>query len=86
VTALVEVLALRFFDTQDLHVGALRQVFKNLQAGRAFLSVDKYFRAHLDLTGLLEYGGASARRNAILKPYGGERAQASVKKDVAPRK
>ena len=59
-TALFEVLALRFFDTQDLYVGALRQVFKNLQAGRAFLSVDKNFRAHLDLTGLLETGRDTA--------------------------
>jgi hypothetical protein len=68
----------------------LRQVFENLQAGRAFLSVDKYFRAHLTLTGLRENGGenggAELRRNAILRPDDGTRAQTSSKNDVAPCK
>jgi hypothetical protein len=50
-TALVDILTLRFFDAEDFNVCALRQVFENLQAGRAFLSVDKNFRAHLDLAG-----------------------------------
>ncbi|CAM2148598.1 hypothetical protein PT2222_200027 [Paraburkholderia tropica] len=49
-TAFLDVLPLGLVDPQDLDVGALRQVFENLQAGRAFLSVDKNFRAHLALS------------------------------------
>jgi hypothetical protein len=55
----------------------LRQVFENLQAGCTFLAVDKYFRAHLNLTGLR---GVRGRRNAPERHFktGWRRACANI--------
>jgi len=65
--ALLHVLASRFLDTQHLDVTPLGQIFENLQAGGAFLSVDKYFRGHLDLAWVgrapKSYGWARSKRH-----------------------